>query len=156
MEKMDMDKLALYAYADSSHERERELWRGFLSYSIPVMMSFNVEEFDKLLFGAVVDSLDDLSLHCGDDVGVLDSMRCISVLLAKEIGVPPEFALAAFFDGELPTRTYQTNTKGVKKSLKAHEEDAIIGQWLASLSQIQDDEKFQKTVEKWKSWILSK
>lgn len=156
MEQINLDMVSVYAYADASHARERELWRGFLSYALPVVMSFNVEEFDKFLFEAVVDSLEDLKPHSGNQIDILQSIRCISVLLAKEINVSPEFAFAAFYDGNTTTRTYQVKSSPTKKSMKIHEEDALIGGWLSTLSQMQEEEKFKGTVEKWKSWLVAK
>lgn len=156
MEQIDLDMVSVYAYADAAHARERELWRGFLSYAIPVIMSFNVEEFDKFLFEAVVDSLEDLKPQNGGRMDLLQSIRCISVLLAREINVSPEFAFAAFYDGNTVTRTYQVKGKSGKKTLKPHEEDALIGQWLSNLAGMQDDERFKGTVEKWKNWLIPK
>jgi len=158
MEAINLDMVTVYAYADSAHARERELWRGFLSYALPVVMSFHVDEFDSILFESVVNSLEDLKPHEEDQMDIFQSIRCISVLLAKEINVTPEFAFAAFYDGQTPSRTYQVK-KGRSvsgKAMKPQEEDELIGQWLSSLAHRQDDEAFKNTVNKWKSWFVPK
>ena len=75
-------------------------------------------------------------------------------MLAKEIGVPPEFALASFYEGGVPTKLYKIKYKPIKKSVKVHNEDKMIGGWLADLAKIQEDKKFIKAVEKWRSWLI--
>jgi hypothetical protein len=153
MEQLDIDMLGVYAYADSAHARERELWRGFLSYALPVVMSSNSDFIDKCLSESIVYHLEELTAKGGVGVDSHESMRCISALLAKEIGVSPEFALASFFEGEVPTKLHKMKLSHKKKSTKVKEEDQVIAMWLAHLGQIQGDSKFINQVERWKSWL---
>ncbi|MES2614986.1 MAG: hypothetical protein V4591_06195 [Bdellovibrionota bacterium] len=156
MEKLELDMLGVYAYADASHARERELWRGFLSYALPAVMAYSAEAIDRCLSESIVYKVAELTAQGGSDVDTRDSMRCISALLAKEIGVSPEFALASFFEGEVPTKLYkiksQVKIKG-KKAKESKSEDAIIASWLAHLSRLQSDNKFLNQVERWKTWL---
>lgn len=153
MEQLDLDMLGVYAYTDSSHARERELWRGFLSYALPVVMSTNSSFIDSCLTESIVYHLDELTARGGHDVDYHESMRCISVMLAKEIGESPEFGLASFFEGELPTKLYQIEKKPKKKGKKGKQEDQVIAHWLSHLARIQKDNKFLTQVEKWKTWL---
>ena len=154
MEKLDLDLTGVSAYSDSSHARDRELWRGFLSYALPVVMAHDVENLEKYLAEAVVYSFDELTAKGSENASQAEVIRCISTLLAKEIGVPPEFALASFYEGEVPTKLYKIKYKPLKKSVKVHQEDKMIGGWLADLAKVQEDKKFIKTVETWKKWLL--
>ena len=153
MEELDLDKISIFAYADASHARERELWRGFLSYALPVVMSANSAFIDRCLSESIVYQVDELTARGGDDVDYHESMRCISVLLAKEIGVSPEFGLASFFEGELPTKLYKIKGKPTKRGANAKKEDHVISVWLAHLSKIQADNQFLNKVERWKTWL---
>ena len=153
MEQLELDMLGVYAYADSSHARERELWRGFLSYALPVVMASSSESIDKCLSESIVYSVDELTARGGNGGDSHESMRCISALLAKELGVSPEFALASFFEGELPTKLYKIKIKPQKKGAKSKEEDNVIASWLAHLAKLQSDNKFLNQVEKWRSWL---
>lgn len=161
MEKLELDMLGIYAYADAAHARERELWRGFLSYALPVVMASSSEAIERCLMESIVYQVEELTARGGVDVGAHESMRCISALLAKEIGVAPEFALASFFEGDLPTKLYQIKKNPIKKRAKAKakskakEEDAVIASWLAHLAKIQGDNRFLNQVEKWKTWLYS-
>ncbi len=157
MEQFELDMLGVYAYADSAHARERELWRGFLSYALPVVMSSSSEAIDKCLTESIVYHVDELTVRGGDEVDTHESMRCISAQLAKEIGVPPEFAVACFFEGELPTKLYKIKSRSHKhkKGLKAREEDHVISGWLEHLSALQSDNRFLNKVEKWKTWLYT-
>ncbi len=156
MEQLDLDLTGVSAYSDSSHARDRELWRGFLSYALPVVMSFDTENLEKYLADAVVYSFDELTAIDSKNATRPEILRCISTLLAKEIGVPPEFALASFYEGEVPTKLYKIKYKPVKKSAKVHNEDRMIGAWLSDLAKVQEDKKFIKTVEKWRTWLSEK
>lgn len=153
MEQLELDMLGVVAYADSAHARERELWRGFLSYALPVVMSSSSEMIDQCLTESIVYQVEELTASGG--VGdTRSSMRCISTMLAKEIGVSPEFALASFFEGDVPTKFYKIKpSKNRKKGLKPKQEDAVIATWLAHLARIQGDNKFLNQVERWKSWL---
>lgn len=156
MEQLDLDLTGVSAYSDSSHARDRELWRGFLSYALPVVMSFESENLEKYLADAVVYSFEELTARGSNNATRPEIIRCISTLLAKEIGVPPEFALASFYEGEVPTKLYKIKYTPVKKSAKIHNEDKMIGAWLADLAKVQEDKKFIKTVEKWRNWLSEK
>ena len=115
MEQLELDMLGVYAYADSSHARERELWRGFLSYALPVVMASNSEIIDRCISESIVYTVDELTARGGNGGDSHESMRCISSLLAKELGVSPEFALASFFEGKLPTKLYKIKVNPKKK-----------------------------------------
>lgn len=153
MEQLDLDLTGVSAYSDSSHARDRELWRGFLSYALPLIMAFDTEYLEKYLADAVVDSFEELTAKGGRSATQPEVLRCISTLLAKEIGVPPEFALASFYEGEVPTKLYKIKYRPIKKSLKIHQEDKMIGGWLSDLAKVQGDKRFIKTVEKWRVWL---
>jgi hypothetical protein len=156
MEQLDLDLTGVSAYSDSSHARDRELWRGFLSYALPVVMAFDTESLEKNLADAVVYSFEELTAKGDKDASQPEILRCISTLLAKEIGVPPEFALASFYEGEVPTKLYKIKYKPIRKSSKVHQEDKMIGGWLSDLARVQEDKRFIKTVEKWRTWLSEK
>lgn len=156
MEQLDLDLTSISAYADSSHSRDRELWRGFLSYVLPLVMSYDSGSLEQDLADAVVYSFEELTAIGGRDATQYENLRCISALLAKEIGVPPEFALASFYEGEIPTKLYKMKYKSVKKNTKINNEDKMIGGWLSDLAKIQEDKKFVKLVEQWKAWLIEK
>ncbi|MGY3804803.1 hypothetical protein ACWNT8_12105 [Pigmentibacter ruber] len=153
MEKLELDLTGVSAYSDPSHARDRELWRGFLSYALPVIMANEVENLEQQLADAVVYSFEELTTSVGESASKEEIIRNISTLLAKEIGVPPEFALASFYEGEVPTKLYKVKYRTMKKSAKAHQEDKMIGTWLADLAKVQEDKKFIKMVENWKKWL---
>jgi hypothetical protein len=153
MEKLDIDTLGLYAYADAANARERELWRGFLSYALPVVMSMSPKAIDQCLSEAVVYHMEELTARGDASAPPTESIRCISIILAKEIGVSPEFALAAFFEGELPTKLFRMKVQSKKKSAKLKAEDNVIANWLLQVSKLQTDNKFLNQVEKWKIWL---
>ncbi|APJ03981.1 hypothetical protein [Silvanigrella aquatica] len=156
MEQLDLDLTGVSAYADSSYVRDRELWRGFLSYALPVVMAFDAENLEQDIADSVVYSFEELTAKGGKRISQYENLRCISTMLAREIGVPPEFALASFFEGEVPTKLYKIKYKPVKRAVKSSHEDKMIGGWLADLAKVQDDKKFIKAVEKWKSWLSDK
>ncbi len=154
MEKMELDTMSIYAYCDTSHSRDRELWRGFLSYALPVVMSVSSTQIERCLAESVVYHLHELTARGGDDTDVHEAMRCISVLLAKEIGVEAEFAAASFFEGEVPTKLHTPAYKAFKKKKKGKTEDDLISAWLKRLAQIQSENSFVNKVEKWKGWLV--
>ena len=156
METLEIDLLGIYAYADSSLARERDLWRGFLSYSLPIILAFPGHYVDKIISESIVYHLDELVAKGGVDAGIHNSVRCVSTILAKEIGVSTEFALAAFFEGELPTKMIKIKSTPKKKGAKAKEEDTTIAAWLSQLGKIQGDNKFINKVEQWKDWLKPK
>jgi hypothetical protein len=156
MEQLDLDLTGVSAFSDSSHARDRELWRGFLSYALPVVMACEPSHLEQYLADAIVYSFDELTAKGNNNASQPEIIRCISTLLAKEIGVPPEFALASFYEGEVPTKLFKIKHVHLKKSMKAAQEDKMIGTWLADLAKVQDDKKFIKLVEKWKAWLDEK
>lgn len=158
MEESNYDIMTVSAYSDSSYARDRELWRGFLGYTLPIVMSMDVGEVEKYLGGAIVYSLSELTASGGANTPVSDNIRSISIQLAKEIGLPPEFGLASFFEGKVPTRLYRMKSKPyiTNKSKKEKKEDNMIAEWLSALAKIQGDKKFLRTVERWKSWFLER
>ena len=154
MEKLDLDLTGVSAYSDASHARDRELWRGFISYALPLVLAHDVDHLEKYLAEAVVYSFEELTAKGNENATQSEAIRCISTLIAKEIGVSPEFALASFYEGEVPTKLYKIKSKPIKKSVRAHQEDKMIGAWLADLAKLQEDKKFLNTVETWKKWLL--
>lgn len=153
MDQIELDMLSVTAYSDASHARDRELWRGFLSYALPVVMAFDTVSIEKYLAEAVVYNFEELTIKGGGQASKTEVLRFISALLAKEIGVPPEFALASFFEGEVPTKLYKIHNLPAKKKKKTRQEDAMIGAWLACLAKVQSDKKFIKNAEKWRHWL---
>lgn len=156
MEELDIDLTSVSAYSDASHARDRELWRGFLSYALPVIMANEVENLDQQLADAVVYSFEELTTFSPKMDVKGGAIRSISTLLAKEIGVAPEFALAAFFEGGVPTKLYKVKQTSLKKNMKVQQEDKMIGTWLADLAKVQEDKKFIKNVETWKKWLVDR
>jgi hypothetical protein len=114
-----------------------------------------VEVVDQFLAQSVVSEFEKLTACGGVESGVQNSIRCISVLLAKEIGVEGEFALAAFFDGNLPTKVHPISRFHIKNKTKKRikKEDDLISNWLIRLASIQSSNRFLNELERWKSWI---
>jgi len=155
MDDLELDLTGVSAYSDVSHARDRELWRGFLSYALPIVMAFERTNLEKDLADAVVYSFEELTARSSDNASNHEVLRYISSLLAKEIGVPPEFALASFYEGESPTKLYKIKYKNFKKKKKMSLEDRMIGGWLANLAKVQEDKKFINKVETWKAWLAN-
>jgi hypothetical protein len=161
MEDLELDMTGVYAYADTSHARDRELWRGFLSYVLPSIIPCDPEILEKNLAQAVVYSFAELSIGVhktknkekSGTQGQGDVLRRISAMLAKEIGISAEFALASFYEGKVPTKLYRLKQRPLKKSSKVHKEDAMIARWLSSFSRVQADKKFIKLTQKWHQWM---
>jgi hypothetical protein len=153
MEQLELDVLGVYAYADSAHARERELWRGFLSYALPIVMASNPESMSRCLAESIVYHFDDLTASEGTTMDAHEAVRCISTQLAKEIGVPPELALASFFEGQLPSKLYKTKLLSSKKRTREKNENSVISSWFSHLVRLQSDNRFLNKVENWKSWL---
>lgn len=152
---MILDMTGVYAYTDSSYARDRELWRGFLSYVLPTVIQYTSENIDHEISGAVVYSTDELTIKIPQTSGFEhgQAIRLISTFIAKEIGVPPEFALASFYEGKLPTKLYSFKPTPIKKKRQAQKEDKLIAGWLVNFAKVQTDKSFLNKTEKWMTWI---
>ena len=160
MEKIDLDKIGVYAFADKSHARDRELWRGFLCYALPTLFGKTMDDIEVMIAKAIVHQLEELTEKKPNENEDY-YLRVISMKLAKEIGVSPEFGLSAFFEGDLPTKTFAvklTSPKYKRKSKKKNfnHEDAMIGTWLSHLAQIQSDARFMQKAEEWRGYLFPK
>lgn len=153
MEQPELDMVGVYAYADHAHARDRELWRGFLSCALPLIIAKSNDDTDKIISAAMVSELTELTLKGGSEADVGERVRYISAMLAKEIGVSSEFALASFFDGEAPTKLHKVNLRRRGKRVQEHDENTMIALWLEHLGRMQNDKKFARTIENWKSWF---
>lgn len=167
----NLDVTGVYAYADSSYERDRELWRGFLSCVLPIILPHSSDTIDQIIIESLAESVEDLSsrgLTAGttgtkkldpvvkprDDTGQGHAIRGISVHIAKAIGVPPEFALASFYNseysGEMSTKLHKIHHKSFKKQILILKEENMINDWLANFDKIRTDKQFLDIVEAWK------
>lgn len=153
MDQPELDMVGVYAYADHAHARDRELWRGFLSCALPLIIAKSNDDTDKIISAAMVTELNGLTLKGGQEADVGERVRYISAMLAKEIGVSSEFALASFFDGDAPTKLHKINFYKRKKRTEEHAENHMIALWLDHLGRMQGDKKFARTMENWKSWF---
>lgn len=132
-----LDLMTLYAYADRSHAGERESWREFLSYLVPVLFQMDGAEIAQLLDEAMTDSTDELSSNF-ESSSPKDIMREISGEIAEALNLQREFGLAAFLEGEHhPSRVYPLKKK---KSKKENEETS---RWMMDFSRIQTDPDFE-------------
>ncbi len=156
--KSQIDMTSLYAYADPSHARDRELWRGFLGSVLPVLMPQHAENIDDFILSSLVERVEDLVLKGDFSKAKLPVMRKISAHIAESIGVSAEFALAAFYDSEedvnLPTKLYKFHNFPVKKHIKDTQEENMIGVWLERFHQVSNEKSFLTDVDTWKDLLL--
>lgn len=152
MEFITFDSLSVCAYADAAHTREKELWRGFLSYSLPSLLALESSLIDEILSKSIVYNLDDLKVSAGQRPEETESFRAISGLLAQHIGLSIEFGIAAFLDGHMPTKLHKLNTKNSSRK-KIKKEDNLIARWLLNLSKVSQDRRFLNACEQWRSWL---
>ncbi len=151
MDIVTLDLMGVYAYSDSSHARERELWRGFLSYALAHSLDLSVTLLDKLLAEAVVVEFNKLTVRGGGSSGIHESLRCISAMVAHEIGVSSEFAVASFYEGAPPTKLHRLPRK--RSSSAPRKADVILRKWLVDFSKIQNNSSFLQHAELWKTWF---
>ncbi|MBX9703255.1 MAG: hypothetical protein K2X39_03795 [Silvanigrellaceae bacterium] len=152
---MDYDLMMLYLYADSSYLRPRELWRGFLGYSLPILLSAEEAMIEKHLSQSVVYNLVELTAKSGENANKKEVIRFTSMALAKEVGEHQEFGLASFFEGNLPTKFYKTKPSLFfnRKKKNDIQEDNIVAKWLQHLSKIQENPEFIRKTEEWSLWL---
>lgn len=160
MDKIELDHISLYAFADQSHARDRELWRGFLCYALPTLFGKTMDDMEELISRAVVSQLEELTNKKKSSKEDF-YLRVVSTQLAKELGIAPEFGMSAFFDGDTPTKTHVVKlVSGPIKSRKSkkkpqNNEDAMIGTWLSHLTKIQNEDYFLRKVAEWHSILFS-
>ena len=153
----NVDLTGVYAYADSSHARDRELWRGFLGCILPVILPNHTDIIDEMISNSLVDSIEDLVIKRDFLTQERHAIHIISTHIAKAIGVPPEFALASFYNceygGKMPTKLYKFHYKPVKKKTLLLQEDNLIGKWLVNFEKMRTDKQFLDFIEIWKGQL---
>lgn len=149
------DLLGIYAYADTSHARDRVLWRGFLSSVLSFIFPQHIDNIDIFITNSLTQDIDELVKHAIE--GSDHAMRTISTNIAESIGVPFEFALASFYDEEcdinLSTKLYKFNYIPVKKHTKESQEESMISEWLTRFNEVCNEKKFIVYIEMWKDLL---
>ena len=151
---MNVDSLTLYAYADKSQSRERELWKRFLKLLLPVLLEADAGEVAEVFDEAVVDSVDAILEPLSGETASLQSagelVRVISGTLALALGLPAEFGLSAFLESNLPTRIHAARASAVRVT-----DQELITRWLGRFSRIQSDDDFLEMAADWKDRLRS-
>jgi hypothetical protein len=142
---MKVDSLTLYAYADKSQMHERELWKKFLLLLLPILLEAEVGEIEEIFDEAVLDSPEEVvasatSLHSAPEL-----VRVISGTLALALGLPAEFGLSAFLEGNPPTRVLAPSAKALKVT-----DEELMSRWLGRFSSVQYDDDFLQMAADWK------
>jgi hypothetical protein len=151
---MNVDSLTLYAYADKSQSRERELWKRFLKLLLPVLLEADADEVAEVFDEAVVDSVDAIMEPLSGKTASLQTagelVRVISGTLALALGLPAEFGLSAFLESNPPTRIHAARASAVRVT-----DQELITRWLGRFSRIQSDDDFLEMAADWKDRLRS-
>ena len=142
---MNVDSLTLYAYADKSQARERELWKRFLQLLLPVLLEVDANEMAEIFDEAGVDSAEDIIETATSLSDAPRLVRVVSGALALALGLPAEFGLAAFLDSNPPTRIHAPRAKLLRLT-----DEELMTRWLARFTRIQDDDEFLQMAADWK------
>lgn len=146
---MHVDSLTLYAYADKSQSRERELWKRFLKLLLPVLLEADADEVAEAFDDALVDSVEAIVEPLSGKVQTLQTagelVRVISGTLALTLGLPAEFGLAAFLESNPPTRIHAARAAALRIT-----DEELITRWLGRFSRIQNDDDFLEMAADWK------
>jgi hypothetical protein len=142
---MKVDSLTLYAYADKSQLRERELWKRFLRLLLPVLLEVDSDEIAEIFDDATLDSAELVVESAMNLNGAPQLVRVISGTLALALGLPAEFGLAAFLESNLPTRIHAPRTKLLRLT-----DQELISRWLGRFTRIQSDDDFLRVASDWK------
>lgn len=142
---MIVDSLSLYAYADKSQQREREVWRRFLLLLLPVLLEADADELTDIFDDALVDDPDVLVSSSNLLRSAPSLVHIMSATLALALGLPAEFGLAAFLESNPPTRVHAQPTR----ALRLTDED-LMSLWLTRFTRIQADDEFLGMAADWK------
>ena len=142
---MNVDSLTLYAYADKSQARERELWKRFLHLLLPVLLEVDADEMSEIFDDAAVDSAEVIIETATSLSDAPKLVRVVSGALALSLGLPAEFGFAAFLDSNPPTRIHAPRAKLLRLT-----DEELMTRWLARFTRIQDDDEFLQMAADWK------
>lgn len=139
------DLLTVYAHADKAHARDRELWRDFMGFLVPLLFEVEAASVERAIEHAVCRSPEEVLAHLDEPQTHMEVLRAVSVDLAYALHLPPEFGVAAFAECNVPTRVHLLKI-GQGKST----DQAIINKWLKRFSKIQQDNEFAERMSEWK------
>lgn len=143
MRDAELDLITLYAYCDKNHAESREVWRNFLSYLLPVIFQMDGDELGQLLDEAMTQDVE--KVLKGAKRSPADILREISGELAHALELDREFGLAAFVDGEFPTRVYPVKRKKIRDG------NVEASKWIIQFSRIQKDPELEARLAEWKT-----
>lgn len=140
------DLLSLYAYADKAHAKDRDLWRNFLVFLLPVLFEAESSEIGRCVDDAILRSPEEcLKSFSSQPLARADIVRMASVGLADALGLPGEMGLAAFIECNPPTRAHAVRARG-----KLSSDEALVSRWLNRFSKVQEDHAFAGAAADWK------
>ncbi len=142
---MRVDMLTLYAFSDKAHAKQRELWRGFLSLVLPVLVELDPSEFERLLENSQCRSVEQMLKAVDEPEDLSQLIWSISGQFAEILGFDAELGLAAFLDVSLPTRVHSI---GFTQS--ANKENAVVTGWLRAFREVQQRPEFLEITQEWK------
>ena len=142
---MNLDLLALYAYSDRVHTKDRELWRGFLAFLLPVLLEIESGVIEHWIDSAQSRSPEDVLAKFGDTASAENVLRMISAELAQVLDLPAELGVAAFLEVNVPTRAHL-----VKPSSLKIKDETMVARWLNKFTKAQHHEEFAEQAARWK------
>lgn len=142
---MRVDLLTLYAFSDKAHAKQRELWRGFLSLIMPVLLECEASEFERMLESAQCRSVEQMIQSIDEPKTVGELIWAVSAQFADILGFEPELGLCAFLDVSLPTRVH-----AVGFSHSQDKSNSVVGLWLKAFRDIQQRPEFVEIINEWK------
>ena len=145
---MNLDLLTLYAYSDRVHAKDRELWRGFLSFLLPVLLEIESAEIDRLVEAALSRSAEDVLAQLSEPSTPQSVLRVISAQLAQTLDLPAEMGIACFLEINVPTRAHL-----VKPSSLKIKDETVVARWLNRFTKAQHHEEFAEMVALWKEQL---
>ena len=142
---MRVDLLTLYAFSDKAHAKQRELWRGFLTLIMPVLLECEASEFERMLESAQCRSVEQMIQSIDEPKNVGELIWAVSAQFADVLGFEPELGLSAFLDVSLPTRVH-----AVGFSHAQNKDNSVVGLWLKAFRDIQQRPEFLEIINEWK------
>lgn len=142
---MRVDLLTLYAFSDKAHAKQRELWRGFLTLIMPVLLECEASEFERMLESAQCRSVEQMIQSIDEPKTVGELIWAVSAQFADVLGFEPELGLSAFLDVSLPTRVH-----AVGFSHSQNKDNLVVGLWLKAFRDIQQRPEFVEIINEWK------
>lgn len=142
---MRVDLLTLYAFSDKAHAKQRELWRGFLTLIMPVLLECEASEFERMLESAQCRSVEQMIQSIDEPKTVGELIWAVSAQFADVLGFEPELGLSAFLDVSLPTRVH-----AVGFSHSQNKDNSVVGLWLKAFRDIQQRPEFVEIINEWK------